>query len=122
MRRIGVCAYTTTSSLAKLALAAKIWSRAGVIFLHALRGIVPCAVFTVRPPTLLETRFTEQLFKIGQQKRSKRGCGCRWVAVAVAVVVAAAMSLMLSPVGTIEPLEGSLGASVTPLERAPEPL
>ena len=37
-------------------------------------------------------------------------------------VVCLAMSLMLSPVGTIEPLEGSLGASVTPLERAPEPL
>ncbi len=69
MRRIGVCAYTTTTSpLAKLALAAKLWR----------------AVFTVRPPTLLETRFTEQLFKIGQQKRNKRGCGCRWVAVAVA--------------------------------------
>ena len=67
MRRIGVCAYTT-SSLAKLALAAKLWR----------------AVFTVRPPTLLETRFTEQLFKIGQQKRNKHGCGCRWVAVAVA--------------------------------------
>ena len=51
-----------------LPLAAKLWR----------------AVFTVRPPTLLETRFTEQLLKIGQQKRNKCGCGCRWVAVAVA--------------------------------------